>query len=575
MAPVVARHRGQHAQRERDDRGHGGGPAAAEPQDALVLRQLLVDGRERDEELGEDRREQHRADDEKGNGTWIGGHQLLAVHDGGDDGEGEPAETGGAEPSILPPQSDRVHAEADHAPQRVHRDVAPAEARDRGKDAERERVDGGQAREQVAPQPYETLRRGELLIERRERSEQAAARALLVPLRLCIEPDHGPGKADRDHRKAAAGRRLECLEEVARRRVDREHLHQRGQKIGDREELIADLPDAGGEPREHRRLSRPREGERAAAHQLSEGDPSDDQPQRTDERTQVAVAATGEQRGCDQSEDDRDGEQREALRLRAAVQAQRATDGECGTREQERGREIVEIGRSLAELERQPAAHGDGREHGREHDDLRRRRAVVFGLEDECERLREAHAGARDEQHVPPVADRDHGSGRVHDGDERRPEHGKPTLGDDRERNEHRAQQAHPGHELRAPAERRDETDGGDRSGDDERGGVPEIVVQSRGGEQDGVAAGDAGADGGKRRVRLSVAPAELEAGGEDERGGDSAQRDTTAGADPAAVHGQDEEEDDPEQGHDPARDREPLGSEQISGAQLGKREAR
>src|SRR5437899_11568696 len=64
--------------------------------------------------------------------------------------------------------------------------------------------------------------------------------------------------------------------------------------------------------------------------------------------------------------------------------------------------------------------------------------------------------------------------------------------------------------------------------------------------------------------MRLAEAAPKLEAAREDDRGGDRPECDAPAGADPAAVHGEDEEEDDPEQRHDPAGDGESARPEQV-----------
>ena len=77
---------------------------------------------------------------------------------------------------------------------------------------------------------------------------------------------------------------------------------------------------------------------------------------------------------------------------------------------------------------------------------------------------------------------------------------------------------------------------------------MPDEVVHLRRGEQDHVAAGDPRSDGGQCGVCLAVAPAKLDAGAVHDRSRETAEGDASLRADPAAVHGQDEEEDDAEQ---------------------------
>ena len=69
---------------------------------------------------------------------------MLAVRDRRDDGGPEPHEASDAELPYLPDEAEREHAEADRAPDGVHRGVTPAKARDGGENAERDGVDGGQ-----------------------------------------------------------------------------------------------------------------------------------------------------------------------------------------------------------------------------------------------------------------------------------------------------------------------------------------------------------------------------------------------------------------------------------------------
>ena len=82
-------------------------------------------------------------------------------------------------------------------------------------------------------------------------------------------------------------------------------------------------------------------------------------------------------------------------------------------------------------------------------------------------------------------------------------------------------------------------------------------VVAGRRGEKRRVAAGEPRADRGERRVELAVAASCDETGGHEQPGHKRTGEDALGGADPAAVDREHEQEDDAEQGHDPARDGE------------------
>ena len=143
---------------------------------------------------------------------------------------------------------------------------------------------------------------------------------------------------------------------------------------------------------------------------------------------------------------------------------------------------------------------------------------------------------------------------------------------DRHERNEQRADEAERGDELLLPGECDDGRGGGDPGSRDERPGLGDELVERGRSEQRRVAAGDSGADRRHRRVGRPEATAQPEPGREHAHGGRGAEPEPKLRVDPAAVHGQDEEEDDPEHGDDPARDREPERAEQLGEVELAPR---
>jgi hypothetical protein len=100
-------------------------------------------------------------------------------------------------------------------------------------------------------------------------------------------------------------------------------------------------------------------------------------------------------------------------------------------------------------------------------------------------------------------------------------------------------------------------------------------VVAGCGEEERRVAAGDAGAGGRERGVRVAVAAVEEGAAGEDQHRGDRPERDARHRPDPAAVDREHEEEDDTEHRHRAARPRERPGAEQDAQIELAARSGR
>ena len=239
----------------------------------------------------------------------------------------------------------------------------------------------------------------------------------------------------------------------------------------------------------------------------------------------------------------------------------------AGRDEEERGGERLDPAVGLAELDgdrdRDEQAPEDGREpdHGPVHG---------LALGDEADALGNRSDQRGDQEAAPALAERDHGGGGEQDGDEARPEEGQLLVLDERhERDEHGADEPEGGDELGAPGEGNRGGAGSDARCGDQRPRVGDEPVERRGCEEGGEAARDACADGGERRVRRPEAAPEPEAPREDGERGRGAEAEAQLGADPAAVHGEHEEEDDPEDGYDRARPGEPEGAGELGEVDL------
>ncbi len=138
------------------------------------------------------------------------------------------------------------------------------------------------------------------------------------------------------------------------------------------------------------------------------------------------------------------------------------------------------------------------------------------------------------------------------------------VLQRDRRGREHGADQSEPGDQLGSPGECRHRRDGCDAGRENECDLAWNEVVQSGGREQRCVPAGDPCSGRCERGVHRSVRAVQPEAGTEDEERSERAEADPLDGADPAAVHGEHEEEDDPQERHDPARPGERLRAEEV-----------
>ena len=182
---------------------------------------------------------------------------------------------------------------------------------------------------------------------------------------------------------------------------------------------------------------------------------------------------------------------------------------------------------------------------------------------DECDRLRRGDGDRRDEQ-TAPVAEHCHDGRRgEHEAGERRAGCREAVLQRDRNRHEHRADEPERRERLGPPGERDRRTEGGDRGGRGQCERRRDQVVERRRGEQRRVEAGDAGACRRDGCVRVAVAPTQPDAGADERSRGGRPEGDPRRRADPAAVDGEHEEEDDAEERHDAAGPRERTRAEQ------------
>ena len=313
-----------------------------------------------------------------------------------------------------------------------------------------------------------------------------------------------------------------------------------------------------GEPGEDRRLAGPGDREPCSAEQLGPGDRADGEADGPEQAREVADPV--EEHGAEHEVGEGDRSEGDPLAADASdlavEEVRRGGRGQRGRDEEERGGERLDPAVGLAELDgdrdRDEQAPEDRREpdHGPVHG---------LALGDEADALGNRSDQRSDQEAAPALAERDHGGGGEQDGDEARPEEGQLLVLDERhERDEHGADEPEGGHELGAPGEGNRRGAGGDARGGDQRPRVGDEPVERRGCEERGEAARDACADGGERRVRRPEAPLEPEAPREDGERGRGAEAEAQLGADPAAVHGEHEEEDDSEDGHDRARPGEP-----------------
>ncbi len=295
--------------------------------------------------------------------------------------------------------------------------------------------------------------------------------------------------------------------------------------------------------------------EAEAAEQVGEAERADDHRSRGEQRGEVA--GTTEEGGGERRVRQREDEQPGA----GVVEERRCRE------DAERRRQGDENARERVDPLRREGSHDRGREverHEQRGDGDRAAGRLVPLGDEQRHPLRRRGRDACDEEPrpaAPEAHDRDRGE---HERGERRSEHLDAALDPDRRRRECRADETDPREDLRRPRERDRGPDGGDRRGEDEGGGVVDEVVAGGGGEERRVAAREPRADRGERRVELPVAPPRDDTGGHEQPGHERTGEDALGGADPAAVDREHEQEDDAEQGHDPAGDGERACVQQL-----------
>jgi len=200
----------------------------------------------------------------------------------------------------------------------------------------------------------------------------------------------------------------------------------------------------------------------------------------------------------------------------------------------------------------------------RGEDDRQRRDGDPWRLRPPNERadLGERDTRADPEQHLPRAPDRDERKGGEDEGDEGDADARQAGVESEQPRSGHRADQPEDSDQLGVPGQCHGEARRGDACGEHQPNGLRDEVVHRGRRQQRDVAARDACAYRSQRRRELSVALPDEEAGAEDGRRRGGAQRDARDRTDPAVVHGEDEEEDDSEERHDPAGQSEAAGSE-------------
>ena len=353
------------------------------------------------------------------------------------------------------------------------------------------------------------------------------------------------------------------LEEVVERRLVPQREREREQEVADGGDPEAPLARSLGDPGEHGCLAGPGDREPAAGQELRGGDRAGRQADGPEEGGKVAGAP--QERGAEHEVGGGDDEQRQALAAPAGdvpvEELRRRAGRERRRREQDADRERVERLRLRGELDDRGDRDVERPEENGEPDDGPVRR---LALKDEADDLRERGDEAGDQERGPALAQRHHRDCREDERGEGRSNESELALFDEgHERDEERADEAEGGDELLLPAEGDDSRHGGDARRSGEGAEVRHEPVERGGREQGRVRAGDSGPDRGERRVRRPEALAQPEAGSEDAHGGGGAEGEAQLGADPAPVRREDEEEDDPEHGHDPAGDGKPERAEE------------
>ena len=364
---------------------------------------------------------------------------------------------------------------------------------------------------------------------------------------------------DREHAGDACRGLVAEDEEVGRQRVEGERVHERKREVRARGSLEAHLAHAAREPRERCGLGGPGVRERPVREDVRDADRAEREGERDQKVAEVPGAA--EESRADRSVHGGADEQVDAAVARIAVLEERlrGVEREAGARNDEGRRKRNE---PLGLAPQLPADAGGEVQQAEDRRERKQPRVGPSSIGEEHEHLRRGQDRARDQEPAPAKRHSD-GDGRCqHERHEGGADGGETRVGDQEGRRHHRADESDSRDELFAPNERHAETDGGDARRDDECCCSGKQVVQRGCCKQRRVAARDARADCGDGGVRPAVAAPQLQPGNEEEERRDAAQRDSRAGADPAAVHRQGEEEDDPEHGHGAAGDREAFRAE-------------
>jgi hypothetical protein len=343
-------------------------------------------------------------------------------------------------------------------------------------------------------------------------------------------------------------------------------------EVAEREESVPRLDESAGNPREKCGLGGEGDRKRLPPEQHCGRDGADGEPDRAEERGEVAVAR--EPTGREDAVRQGGGGHGHTLAVeRGDLALEEHAGGEPGyERGSEHERRRQGLGLAAARRAARHAGPEDQQPDDRRHDDVACGR-IGPDVEHEPDRLSDDDDCAGSEEGVPAAADRDRDQPGEDEGRKGSPE--RADLGIDRmgERDERRADEAERRDGLRVPGQRDRRPYTRDPGGDHKRGEIRNQAVHRGGGEQRRVAARDAGADGRDRRVELPVPVAHHDPAGEHQRRRERAEQDALRRPDPAAIDGEDEEEDDAQQRHDATRPGERTGAEQVGRLDLGQRQ--
>ncbi len=376
--------------------------------------------------------------------------------------------------------------------------------------------------------------------------------------------DYETGQSDAGGDRGAVGRVERGGEEQAGWGIEHKDVTRREHQVGERADAVAQLADPAREPREQCCLGGPCDRECPAAEQQRERDRGDGEADRPEQGRELAVAT--EPAGREAEEHCGYDEQRGAFPVDAgelAVQQRSsACSGQCRRADDQRRRERVRACRGAHSVADDAHREEQEPEEGRHEHDAHR--CALAGVEHEPRKLRDGGEHAGDQQVVPAPPNRHDGGPGQDDAGEGGPDRSQPAVEGGGDGNKGGADQSDRRDRLGAPGERNRRSDRGDSGCDRQRRHVWHEPVERRRGEQCGVSARDARADGGHCRVELAVAAAHLEPAREDEQRRQRAEAHPLSRPDPAAVDRQDEEEDDAERRHDAARPGQGAGAEQV-----------